>query len=223
MLRCILSWLAGFCLCCLKKACTSLLMILFKIKKSGFFHHENNIIWVYSLALSFTWVKVFRIIPVFRILRLTFHWKSASTFWISQIILFAVYINTIDHFAGILQVFRFKFLKFMIFEILNFHPCLQTVALGTHTAHFDWETNQVQCGSFITLYLRSIGWTTRALTRILKTGVRELFFAKKWESHHTKEHSLFQKIGHPVPKMGVQDCKSAVSESSGPHYKWVVF
>ena len=31
VLRCIKSWLAGFCLCCLKKACTSLLMILFKI------------------------------------------------------------------------------------------------------------------------------------------------------------------------------------------------
>ena len=33
------------------------------------------------------WVKVFRIIPEFRILRLTFHRKSASKSWIRQIII----------------------------------------------------------------------------------------------------------------------------------------
>ena len=34
-------------------------------------HHEKEI-------LGYTWVKVFRIVPEFRILRLTFHKKSAS-------------------------------------------------------------------------------------------------------------------------------------------------
>ena len=39
------------------------------------------------LAWLFSWVKVFRIIPEFMILRLTFHWKSASKCWIRQIII----------------------------------------------------------------------------------------------------------------------------------------
>ena len=55
-------------------------------------------------------------------------------------------------------------------------------------------------------------------TTLLPTGVLRVLFAKRWESHHTKEYSpeysLLQKIGVPAPKMGVQDCKSAVSESS---------
>ena len=56
-----------------------------------------------------TRVKVFRINPEFRILRLT--------------------LNLINHlklklftFVGILQVLKFVFLKFRILEILNFHP-----------------------------------------------------------------------------------------------------
>ena len=43
-------------------------------------------------------------------------------------------------------------------------------------------------------------------------------FAKKWESHNTKEYSLLQKIGVPAPKMGVQNCKLSVSESSGMYH-----
>ena len=39
-------------------------------------------------------------------------------------------------------------------------------------------------------------------------------FAKKWESHNTKEYSLHQKKGVPAPKMGVQNCKLSVSEST---------
>ena len=39
-------------------------------------------------------------------------------------------------------------------------------------------------------------------------------FAKKWESHNTKEYSILQKKGVPAPKMGVQNCKLSVSESS---------
>ena len=35
--------------------------------------------------ISFAWVKVFRINPEFRILRLTFHRKSASKYGIKQI------------------------------------------------------------------------------------------------------------------------------------------
>ena len=37
-------------------------------------------------ALYNSWVKVFRIIPQFRILRLTFHRKSASKCWIRELI-----------------------------------------------------------------------------------------------------------------------------------------
>ena len=41
-----------------------------------------------------------------------------------------------------------------------------------------------------------------------------VFFAKNWESHHTKEYSLVKNIGVLGPKLGVLDCKSAISESS---------
>ena len=37
-------------------------------------------------------------------------------------------------------------------------------------------------------------------------------FAKKWVSHHTKENCLFQKVGVPASKMGVENCKLAVGE-----------
>ena len=40
-----------------------------------------------QMQVGFTWLKVFRIIPEFRILKLTFCRKSASKCWIRQIIL----------------------------------------------------------------------------------------------------------------------------------------
>ena len=40
-------------------------------------------------------------------------------------------------------------------------------------------------------------------------------------AHHTKEYSLFQKIGIPARTMGIQDCKSALSESSVIFYKCI--
>ena len=39
-----------------------------------------------SHSIGSVWVKVFRINPEFRILMLTFHWKSASKCWIREII-----------------------------------------------------------------------------------------------------------------------------------------
>ena len=78
------------------------------------------------------WVKVFRIIPEFRNLRLTFHWKSASKCWIREIIIdFSIYIQSVlrqltikigncEYLVGILQVLRFEFQKFRILEIWNF-------------------------------------------------------------------------------------------------------
>ena len=58
--------------------------------------------------LLVTWVKVFRIIPEFRILRLTFH-KYADSYGFFDLI--SVYLKTIDHlnlklliFVGILHV-----------------------------------------------------------------------------------------------------------------------
>ena len=79
---------------------------------------------------------VFRIYPEFRILRLTFHRKSASKCWIRQTIIASlisfqiIYTPiTCNHlnlkffiFVGILQVLKFGFLKFRILEILNFPP-----------------------------------------------------------------------------------------------------
>ena len=78
--------------------------------------------------------EVFRIIPEFRILRLTFHWKSASNSWITLILMASLiwikfiwrqlttYILKLVIFIGIVQVLRFDFQKFRILEILNFHP-----------------------------------------------------------------------------------------------------
>ena len=78
-------------------------------------------------------MKVFRINPEFRILRLTFHRKSASKCRISEIklvslITFFDFLNTISHlkmellfFEGILLKLN-SFKKFRILEILNFHP-----------------------------------------------------------------------------------------------------
>ena len=77
----------------------------------------------------------FRIIPEFRILRLTFHRKVslkilnyAASYGVFDLI--SVYLKTIDHlnlklliFIGILHVLRSEFQKFRIMEILNFHPC----------------------------------------------------------------------------------------------------
>ena len=54
----------------------------------------------------------------------------------------------------------------------------------------------------------------RALTKILKTGVPEPSLPKRGSPTIQKIIASFKKIGVPAPKMGVQDCKSAVSESS---------
>ena len=67
-----------------------------------------------------SWVKVFRIIPEFRTLKLTIQRKSASISCFSD--LFWRHLKSIDHlkmkcqyFVGILQVLIFEFLKFRIF------------------------------------------------------------------------------------------------------------
>ena len=83
----------------------------------------------YTISIL-AWVKVFRIFPEFRVLRLTFHRKSAPKSWIRFFYLISVYPKTIDHlnlksliFIGIVQVLRFDFQELRILEILNFHPC----------------------------------------------------------------------------------------------------
>ena len=80
-------------------------------------------------------MKVFRIIPEFRILKLTFQRKSASKSRIKQILLALIYFQ-FDHlnlksliFVGILQVLRFDYKKVRILEILNFLPCVYVVLL----------------------------------------------------------------------------------------------
>ena len=76
-------------------------------------------------------MKVFKIIPEFRILKLTFHRKSASTDSYSFFDLISVYLKTNDHLnlkllifvdIQVLHVLRFDFQKFRILEILNFSP-----------------------------------------------------------------------------------------------------
>ena len=86
--------------------------------------------------ILYPWVKVFRIIPEIRILRLTFYGKSASKCWIGRIIIgFLVYIQSVwkqfgncawncEYLVGMLQVFKIWVSKFRILEILNLHPCL---------------------------------------------------------------------------------------------------
>ena len=49
------------------------------------------------VLLPYAWVKVFRIIPEFRILRLTFHRKSALKDYSNNSPLFSVSLKTIDH------------------------------------------------------------------------------------------------------------------------------
>ena len=87
-----------------------------------------------------SWVKIFRIVPEFRILRLTL-WKVclkilnlADSYGFFG--LFSICLKTIDCvnlklliqvFIGILQVLRYDFQKFRILEILNFHPCNVTI------------------------------------------------------------------------------------------------
>ena len=55
----------------------------------------------------------------------------------------------------------------------------------------------------------------RALTRILKTGVPEPSLPKSGSPTIQNNIACFKKIGVPAPNMGVQNCKSSVSESSG--------
>ena len=60
-------------------------------------------------------------------------------------------------------------------------------------------------------------WATkelRAVTRILKTGVVEPSLPK-CGSPTIQKNIASSKIGVPAPKMGVQNCKAAVCESSG--------
>ena len=79
-----------------------------------------------DLYITSIWVKVFRINPLFRILRLTFHRKSASKSWIKEIIIASLIsklfrLTKHNHFSfklsifvAILQVLKFEFQKFWI-------------------------------------------------------------------------------------------------------------
>ena len=59
--------------------------MLSKVKNKGTIISRVHSLW--SIVHMHAWVKVFRIIPEFRILRLTFHRKSASKCWIRQILI----------------------------------------------------------------------------------------------------------------------------------------
>ena len=75
------------------------------------------------------WVKVFRTIPEFRILKVGLKMlNSAGNNSFSDLVL--IHLKVFDHlswnflyFGGVQQVLNSDFLKFRIWEILNFHPC----------------------------------------------------------------------------------------------------
>ena len=85
-----------------------------------------------KMSVLISWVKVFMIIPEFRILRLTFLRKSASKCWIRQKFncfsdLFSVHLWAIDlkmlRICTHTSCFKIGILKVQDFWILNFHPC----------------------------------------------------------------------------------------------------
>ena len=61
-------------------------------------------------------MKVIRIIPVFRILRLIFHKSQPQNLELDRLYSTLIYIQ--------FKVLRSEFLKFRILEILSFHSCL---------------------------------------------------------------------------------------------------
>ena len=77
------------------------------------------------------WIKLFRIIPEFRILKVILkmlNWGEYSRF--SD--LYSVCLKKTDHLN--LKVLRSEFQKFRIFVILNFHPCtLVNILTGQQT------------------------------------------------------------------------------------------
>ena len=91
-------------------------------------------VYCYNCLFCYTWVKVFRIIPEFRILRMTFHRKSSSKCWIKEIILVSL-INfqpvwgQIDHlnmklwiFSGCTASFKIKISKVQDFGNFELSP-----------------------------------------------------------------------------------------------------
>ena len=80
--------------------------------------------WYDDIWYKLAWVKVFRIIPEFRVLRLTFHRKSASKSWIREFTIAS------DVFSVCLKTFILLNLKLWIF--------------GEHTACFKIGVLKVQ-------------------------------------------------------------------------------
>ena len=140
-------------------------------------------------------VKVFRINPEFRILKLTFHRNLVSKCWIREIIItsldeFSDYLNTVNHlnmklfiFVGILQVSKFEFLKFRILEYFYFHPwlnvllkertqCLTGVTVTGGTVLFPWA-NSLSSGSTRT----HPDITEKLLTRMLSIDSKSTFLS----------------------------------------------
>ena len=83
----------------------------------------------------FTWVKVFRIIPKFGILRSTFHRKSASNYWVKEIL--KAYFNLkLALFCRLSASFEIKFLKFRIFGSMTF---TRTPEFELHIHNFGYD------------------------------------------------------------------------------------
>ena len=86
-------------------------------------------LWRDSWANMIMWMKVFRIIPEFRILRLNFAGNNSFSDLVS------VYLKVFDHLTNNFEFliiwrhtasftsFKFWFLKFRFLENLNFHLC----------------------------------------------------------------------------------------------------
>ena len=88
--------------------CLTVLTRSVYVQKSKYFIIKFRLFFNSSVQIC-EWAKVFRIIPELRILRLTFHRKSASKCWIREIIIasliYLVFLRTINHLSLKLRIF----------------------------------------------------------------------------------------------------------------------
>ena len=108
-----------------------------------------------------SWVKVFRIIPEFRIMRLTFHRKPQKT-ELGRLnyniftVLFLVYLNPTGHLNLKLLInckayCKFEFWKLRIFEILNFPSFFLFLYQDAHNMFWEVQKWGSKCQNGIIL------------------------------------------------------------------------
>ena len=121
-----------------------------------------------GLSSTYAWVKVFRIIPEFRILRLTFHRKSASKWWIR------VCLRTIDHlnlklwiFSGHTASFKIGVSKVQDFRNYEFSPMHMhgwKLKIAIHFKSWHFEIYNLKLKKKLTCYQKLIISNLKALS-----------------------------------------------------------